>query len=73
MLLDKEKYYVKKTIIAGNWKMNKLQGEAKELFNGIKACAKQYSAEQLPIVVVAPTAFQLQQLKAKDANAVAET
>ena len=45
----------RKPIIAGNWKMNLLQSEAKELFSGIKAFVKQYSAEQLPIVVVAPT------------------
>lgn len=45
----------RKPIIAGNWKMNKLQSEAKELFSGIKSFVKQYSAEQLPIVVVAPT------------------
>jgi len=45
----------RKPIIAGNWKMNKLQGEAKELFSGIKSFVKQYSADQLPIVVVAPT------------------
>lgn len=49
----------RKPIIAGNWKMNKLQGEAKELFNGIKAFVKQYSADQLPIVVVAPTATSI--------------
>ena len=45
----------RKPIIAGNWKMNLLQSEAKELFSGIKDFVKQYSAEQLPIVVVAPT------------------
>lgn len=45
----------RKPIIAGNWKMNLLQSEAKELFSGIKSFVKQYSAEQLPIVVVAPT------------------
>lgn len=45
----------RKPIIAGNWKMNKLQSEAKELFSGIKTFVKQFSAEQLPIVVVAPT------------------
>lgn len=45
----------RKPIIAGNWKMNLLQSEAKELFSGIKSFVKQYSAEQLPTVVVAPT------------------
>lgn len=45
----------RKPIIAGNWKMNLLQAEAKELFSGIKSFVKKYSAQQLPIVVVAPT------------------
>ncbi|MBP7211924.1 triose-phosphate isomerase [bacterium] len=45
----------RKPIIAGNWKMNKLQGEAKELFLGIKQFVKQYSKEELPTVIVAPT------------------
>src|SRR5574344_783341 len=45
----------RKPVIAGNWKMNKLQGEAKELFAGIKSFVKQYSKEQLPTVIVAPT------------------
>lgn len=49
----------RKPIIAGNWKMNKLQSEAKELFNGIKSFVKNYSADQLPIVVVAPTATSI--------------
>ena len=45
----------RKPIIAGNWKMNLLQAEAKDLFNGIKEFVKDYSAEQLPTIVVAPT------------------
>ncbi len=45
----------RKPIIAGNWKMNLLQSEAKELFCGIKEFVKQYSADQLPTIVVAPT------------------
>jgi triosephosphate isomerase len=45
----------RKPIIAGNWKMNLLQSEAKELFLGIKDFVKQYSAQQLPTVVIAPT------------------
>src|SRR5574344_2706061 len=45
----------RKPVIAGNWKMNKLQGEAKELFAGIKSFVKQYSKEELPTVIVAPT------------------
>lgn len=45
----------RKPIIAGNWKMNKLQGEAKEFFLGLKSFVKDFSAEQLPVVVIAPT------------------
>ena len=45
----------RKPIITGNWKMNKLQVEAKELFLGIKKFVKQYSKEELPTVIVAPT------------------
>ena len=45
----------RKPIIAGNWKMNMLQGDAKALFEGIKSFVKEYSAQNLPTVVVAPT------------------
>lgn len=45
----------RRPIIAGNWKMNLLQAEAKELFSGIKAFTEQFNAPQLPVVVVAPT------------------
>lgn len=45
----------RKPIIAGNWKMNLLQSEAKELFEGIKSFVKDYTAPQLPTVVIAPT------------------
>ena len=45
----------RKPIIAGNWKLNKLQSEAKELFTGIKTFVDQFTAQQLPVVVVAPT------------------
>ena len=45
----------RKPIIAGNWKMNLLQSEAKELFEGIKSFVKDYTAVQLPTVVIAPT------------------
>jgi len=45
----------RKPIIAGNWKMNLLQSEAKELFSGIKTFTDQFTAPQLPVVVVAPT------------------
>lgn len=46
---------MRKPIIAGNWKMNKLQGEAKELFLGIAYFAEKFSKEQLPEIVLAPT------------------
>lgn len=45
----------RKPIIAGNWKMNKLQGEAKELFLGIAYFAEKFTKEQLPTIVLAPT------------------
>ena len=45
----------RKPIIAGNWKMNLLQSEAKELFEGIKSFVKDYTAPQLPTIVIAPT------------------
>lgn len=49
----------RKPIIAGNWKMNKLQGEAKELFLGIAYFAEKFPKEQLPTIVVAPTATSI--------------
>ena len=45
----------RKPIIAGNWKMNLLQEDAKALFLSVKEFIKDYSAEQLPTIVVAPT------------------
>lgn len=45
----------RKPIIAGNWKMNKLQSEAKELFLSIAYFAEKFTKEQLPTIVVAPT------------------
>ena len=44
----------RKPIIAGNWKMNLLQADAKKLFEGIKEFTKDFTAQQLPTVVVAP-------------------
>lgn len=45
----------RKPIIAGNWKLNKLQSEAKELFLGIAKFAENFTKDQLPTIVVAPT------------------
>lgn len=45
----------RKPIIAGNWKMNLLQEQAKELFEGVKNFCKDHSAQELPTVVIAPT------------------
>ena len=45
----------RKPIIAGNWKMNLLQADAKALFDGIKEFCKDKSAQVLPTIVVAPT------------------
>ena len=44
----------RKPIIAGNWKMNLPQSDAKALVQGIKNFAKDFSAEQLPEIVIAP-------------------
>ncbi len=45
----------RKPIIAGNWKMNLLQSDAKALFEGIKAFCADKSATVLPTIVIAPT------------------
>ena len=45
----------RKPIIAGNWKMNLLREDATNLFEGIKSVVKDFSATQLPVVVIAPT------------------
>ena len=45
----------RKPIIAGNWKMNLLQSDAKALFEGIKSFVSNYTAPQLPTIVIAPT------------------
>lgn len=44
----------RKPIIAGNWKMNLLQSEAKSVFEGVKDFVKDYTAKELPTVVIAP-------------------
>lgn len=45
----------RKPIIAGNWKMNLLQSEAKQLFLAIAYFAEEFPKEQLPAIVLAPT------------------
>jgi len=45
----------RKPIIAGNWKMNLLQAQAKELFMGIAKYAENYKVEELPTIIIAPT------------------
>ena len=45
----------RKPIIAGNWKMNLLQAQAKELFMGIAKNAENYKVEELPTIIIAPT------------------
>lgn len=44
----------RKPIIAGNWKMNLCKSQAKEVFEGVKNFVKDYSATQLPTIVIAP-------------------
>lgn len=45
----------RRPIMAGNWKMNLLQADAKSLITGIKSVLHDISADQLPEVIVAPT------------------
>ena len=52
----------RKPIIAGNWKMNLLQNEAKALFEGISSYLKDYTAVQLPTVVIAPVFTSINQV-----------
>jgi len=54
---------MRKPIIAGNWKMNLLKSEARELFEGIKLFVKDYSAKELPTVVIAPTFTSLSEVE----------
>lgn len=58
----------RKPIIAGNWKMNLLQQEAKELFEGIQSYVKGFKAPELPTVVVAPTFTSLCVLESVKCN-----
>ena len=44
----------RKPIIAGNWKMNLCQSDAKALYEGIKSFVSNFTAPQLPVVVIAP-------------------
>lgn len=45
----------RKPIIAGNWKMNLLKAQAKDLLEGIKDYVKDYKAPELPTIIIAPT------------------
>jgi len=58
----------RKPIIAGNWKMNLLQGEAKALFEGIKNFTKDFTAVQLPSIVIAPVFTSLHVVEAEKCN-----
>ena len=52
----------RKPIIAGNWKMNLCQADAKALFDGISSFVSNYKATQLPTVVIAPVFTSLNQV-----------
>ena len=58
----------RKPIIAGNWKMNLLQSEAKALFDGISSFVSNYTAVQLPSVVIAPVFTSLNQVHSIPCN-----
>ena len=55
----------RKPIIAGNWKMNLLQADAKALFEGIKNFTKDFTAPQLPEIIVAPVFTSLSVVNAE--------
>ena len=44
----------RRPVIAGNWKMHKLQAEAVELTNAVMQGLKEFDKAKLPEVVVAP-------------------
>ena len=58
----------RKPIIAGNWKMNLLQSDAKSLFEGIKNFTKDFTATQLPEIVIAPVFTSLSVVNAEKCN-----
>lgn len=58
----------RKPIIAGNWKMNLLQSEAKSLYEGICSFVSNYSAMQLPTVVIAPVFTSINQVSSVACN-----
>ena len=58
----------RKPIIAGNWKMNLLQSDAKALFDGIASYVSNYTAVQLPTVVIAPVFTSLNQVHSIPCN-----
>ncbi len=58
----------RKPIIAGNWKMNLLQNEAKSLYEGIKSFVSNYTADQLPSIVIAPVFTSINQVSAIPCN-----
>ena len=58
----------RKPIIAGNWKMNLLQADAKALFEGICSYVSNYTAVQLPTVVIAPVFTSLNQVHSVACN-----
>ena len=54
----------RKPIIAGNWKMNLCRAEAKEVFEGVKNFVKDYTAVQLPTIVIAPVFTSIEAVEA---------
>ena len=60
----------RKPIIAGNWKMNLLQADAKALYEGIKNFTNDFSAEQLPEIVIAPVFTSLNVVSGTDKIAI---
>lgn len=52
----------RKPIIAGNWKMNLLKNEAKSVFEGVKSFCENYTAQELPTVIIAPVFTSLSEV-----------
>ncbi|MBQ3819460.1 triose-phosphate isomerase [bacterium] len=58
----------RKPIIAGNWKMNLLREDAKSVFEGVKNFVKDYSATELPTIVIAPVFTSISAVEAVDCH-----
>jgi len=58
----------RKPIIAGNWKMNLCKSQAKEVFEGVKNFVKDYTAVELPTIIIAPVFTSISAVEAVRCN-----